>query len=317
MKRGWASTYVVGLAGLALALLIGGASRARAAPAAPAALLGDLSFVHTVTPANRDAVLTHTTTLSHPAANGNPDAVLFTTANWNPYGTRSGVDNNHPEGVYYRSALQAWAIFNEDQAYISDTVAFNVWITQTSANVFTHVATAGNTLGNYTTISHTLTNGNPNLLLFVTQNWSVGSHLFNPAPAGVYYAGGQWAIRNDDLAAMPEGAGFNVFATPANAHAFVHTVVTGTAANATHNRTYLDHPLLNNNPGAMVLVTHTYNPGGTGNNDHPHVVGVWYDNDVQRWAIFNQDFAVPMVNGTKFNVLVGDARFYLPLAAQP
>ncbi|MBU1877357.1 MAG: hypothetical protein KJ734_00240, partial [Chloroflexi bacterium] len=43
---------------------------------------------------------------------------------------------------------------------------------------------------------------------------------------------------------------------------FVHTT---TAANTSGNYTYIDHPLTNNNPNAIVLVTQNWNPGGVGN----------------------------------------------------
>ena len=40
---------------------------------------------------------------------------------------------------------------------------------------------------------------------------------------------------------------------------FVHTA---TATNTGFNYTLIDHPLTNNNPNAIVLVTQNYNPGG-------------------------------------------------------
>ncbi|MBA2440867.1 MAG: hypothetical protein H0V53_00450 [Rubrobacter sp.] len=82
--------------------------------------------------------------------------------------------------------------------------------------------------------------------------------------------------------------------------AFVHRA---TAENTSGNSTYLDSPLAEEDPEAVLLVTQNWNPeGGAGTyNDHP--VGVWYDPDAQEWAIFNQDLAA-MPDGASFNVLV-------------
>jgi len=91
--------------------------------------------------------------------------------------------------------------------------------------------------------------------------------------------------------------------TPAGAafdSAFVHHA---TPENISANSTYLDNPLTNDNPNAILYVTQNFNPGGeTGTyNDHP--IGVWYDSSLQRWAIFNQDREA-MPDEADFNVAV-------------
>lgn len=81
---------------------------------------------------------------------------------------------------------------------------------------------------------------------------------------------------------------------------FVHRA---TAGNITANSTYLDNPSTNNNPNAVLSATQNWNPGGGVGiyNDHP--IGVWYDPNVKKWAIFNQDQA-SMPEGAAFNVAV-------------
>jgi hypothetical protein len=81
---------------------------------------------------------------------------------------------------------------------------------------------------------------------------------------------------------------------------FVHRA---TPENISANSTYLDNPLINDDPDVILYVTQNWNPGGgTGTyNDHP--IGVWYDSSTQRWAIFNQDREV-MPEGVAFNVAV-------------
>jgi hypothetical protein len=92
--------------------------------------------------------------------------------------------------------------------------AFNVLVATADEDTFVHAATVANITGNWTTIDHPLTNENPNAIVFVTQNWNPGgtSGKYNDHPIGVWYDNGEkkWAIFNQDLAAMPDGADFNV-----------------------------------------------------------------------------------------------------------
>ena len=81
---------------------------------------------------------------------------------------------------------------------------------------------------------------------------------------------------------------------------FVHLA---TAQNVAQNSTYIDYPLANANPSALLFVTPNWNAQDPSsiNNDHP--IGVRYDPTVQRWAIFNEDQAAMPV-GAAFNVSV-------------
>jgi hypothetical protein len=81
---------------------------------------------------------------------------------------------------------------------------------------------------------------------------------------------------------------------------FVHRA---TSENISSNSAYLDHPLINGNPDAILYVTQNWNPGGGGVTYNNHPVGVWYDAGRKRWAIFNQDRA-QMPSGAAFNVVV-------------
>jgi hypothetical protein len=85
-------------------------------------------FVHFVTAQNISDSFPCTTYVEHELTNDNPNAILFVTHNWNPLGMPSdqGQFNNHPIGVWYDEGAQRWAIFNEDEAAMSDGLAFNV-----------------------------------------------------------------------------------------------------------------------------------------------------------------------------------------------
>jgi NADH:ubiquinone oxidoreductase subunit len=258
------------------------------------------AFVHTATAAN---ITGNWTTIDHPLTNDNPNAIVLVTQNWNPGGV-SGTYNDHPIGVWYYSSIGKWAIFNQDIASMPTGADFNVLIPPTGADVFVHSATAANITANWTTIDHPLTNNNPNAIVLITQNWNPGGvgDIYNNHPIGVWYISGakKWAVFNQDLAAMPAGAAFNVLVATTDSAAFVHTA---TATNITGNWTPIDHPLTNDNPNAIVLVTQNWNPGGVGSTYNNHPIGVWYSGGAKKWAVFNQDLA-SMPDGAAFNVLI-------------
>jgi hypothetical protein len=82
----------------------------------------------------------------------------------------------------------------------------------TTTAAFIHVAAAANISANYTRINNSLCNGDPNAILSVTPNLSPAGTLalYNNHPIGVWYDGSQWTIFQQDNAAMPAGASFNV-----------------------------------------------------------------------------------------------------------
>jgi hypothetical protein len=90
----------------------------------------------------------------------------------------------------------------------------------------------------------------------------------------------------------PGGAAFDAL--------FVHHA---TSENISGNSTYLDNPLTNGYPNAILYITQNWNPGGSAGTYNNHPIGVWYDPERQRWAIFNQD-RESMPDGAAFNVAV-------------
>lgn len=100
------------------------------------------------------------------------------------------------------------------------------------------------------------------------------------------------AIPSKGQEPAPGGSGFDA--------AFVHHA---TRENISANSTYLDNPLTNARPNVVLYVTQSWNPGGGSGTYNDHPIGVWYDADAQRWAIFNQDREA-MPEGAAFNVAV-------------
>ncbi len=84
---------------------------------------------------------------------------------------------------------------------------------------------------------------------------------------------------------------------------FVHRA---TASNSTLFVTEIDHPMVNGDPRAVLLIDQVFNPGGVGATYNDHHVGVFYDDVRGRWNIANLDYAVMPV-GAGFNVVVPKA----------
>jgi hypothetical protein len=77
-----------------------------------------------------------------------------------------------------------------------------------------------------------------------------------------------------------------------------------TVTNSVGDSTYINNPLCNNDPNAILIVTHNYSPPGLGSIVNNHPVGVWYPGNGE-WAIYNEDLANMQTNpAAAFNVLI-------------
>jgi hypothetical protein len=144
----------------------------------------------------------------------NENQILIVTQNWNPPGG-GAVYNNHPIGVWW--AGSSWAVFNEDGAAMPAGVAFNIAVTSnTAAATYIHYASSSNVNADSTFLDNPNLNGQPAAKVLVTPNWNPpgGVPTYLPHPIGVWYDGSNWAIFNEDLAAMPTTAAFNVTILP-------------------------------------------------------------------------------------------------------
>jgi len=121
----------------------------------------------------------------------------------------------------------------------------------------------------------------------------------DPAGAGIFALGAgssgtALVISNGGIRVA--GAGINT-TTPA----FVHAVAAGNITAG--NQTIITHPLTDNDPDAILIITPSYNYDLAGGVNNPHPVGVFYNSSFSRWVIYNIDNAA-MLAGQQFNVLV-------------
>lgn len=167
------------------------------------------------------------------------------------------------------------------------------------ASVFVHRATPENSRGDYTYLDDPAANGDPDAVLLVTGTVDREDGVYNARNIGVWYEPRRqrWAIFNQNRTAIPAGTTFNVVVLR-TARRAVHRA---TSANTVAYSTYLDHPLANGNPDAVLTVTPNWNPGGGGGTYNDHPVGVRYDADRRRWAVFNKDRAA-IPPGAVFNI---------------
>jgi hypothetical protein len=169
---------------------------------------------------------------------------------------------------------------------------------------FVHTATEENSRGDYTYLSHPAIDADPEAVVLVVSSQDAAGEGYGHN-VGVWYEFAdrkKWAIFNQDLAAVPTGASFRVVLPPAS-ESLVHRAG---PANTMGNATYVDDPLTNGKPGIVLLVTQNWNPGGGAGvyNDHP--VGVLYDEEVQKWTVYNRDGA-QMPEGAAFNLAVSES----------
>lgn len=240
------------------------------------------------------------TLLRHPSLDNNPDALLLETLNRTPGGSGDLV-NAHPTGVWYTG--QQWSIFNQDGAAMLPGVAYNLLMPSACTTAFVHRKTADDDT-HLMLIDHPFLNNNPDAFIMATQHWNPpGSPgVYNNHNIGVQYNGSQWSIYNQDRQTMPVGAAFTILLPHADALRFVHQAQ---ASNSNASQTELSHPMLDNNPNALIYATQKWSPNGVNPglyNDHP--IGVAYTG--AKWVVFNQDGAA-MPAGATFNVLIAPA----------
>lgn len=172
-----------------------------------------------------------------------------------------------------------------------------------SGKHFVHIATAGNSTANYTTIDNLNTNGNPTAKLFISHHWNgSGSGVYNDHVSGLWYnsSSSKWTIFNEDPGNVPivVNSAYDVLvADETQSTVFQHTA---RPSNIISNWTVLSHPELDGNPNARILVSQILidTAGYVYNNRE---IGVWYNGS--KWSIFNENLDA-MPDGASFNVLV-------------
>ena len=266
------------------------------------------SFIHVSSPgtiSSNETVIASEVPASNasPMTDSNPAAVIFATHNV----SASTTVQTLPFGIYYWGP---WALFNQDSSTFPTGVGFNIQVQGKSDSVFVHTATAENiddALPQITIIDHPLLNGDSDgsEIISIMPLWQ-GVYL--DKHVGVYYdvGSGKWTIATEDASPMPEGAAFNVQVVRNSQTGFRHRAEAATIVET--SKTVLDHPLLNNNPTAQMIVTRNWTYGGVYNNNP---IGVEYDGTSGRWRIvLTNGAAMPVGAGFNIQVTYGSSSGY-------
>jgi len=267
--------------------------------------IGGVRYLHVNDAENTAGIFTH---LSHPLLNGHPEAIVLVTPVWNPLETE-GVYNDHPVGVLYDVKAEAWEVYNEDLAIMPEGAGFHVLIVPEGPFATVHLTDKSNVADNYTDLHYPALDLDLNARVFTTHNnVNAAKEEILPYPLGVWYdeTPSNWSVFLEAKVFMAAGLSFNIAFGPDGVNEYGHVA---DGKNTTSNWTVLDHPDLNGNPRAWLLVTHNYSPapislaeGGIyvfGN------LGVYYEAKSGRWAIYDQagkGGEIPL--GAAFNVLV-------------
>jgi len=166
--------------------------------------------------------------------------------------------------------------------------------------MYTHIAEDGvNILANLTSLDHPLLNDNPDAKLIVTHN-RVNTPAVNNHPVGVFYitATDVWVIYNEDTAAMPDGAGFNIYIAQGD-EVILHEATAANQGNGP-NTTLIDDPSLNDNLGRLVFTTNYFNANEMNNNNN---YGIFYNDIADRRGIYSED-GQPIPTDAGFFVLI-------------
>jgi hypothetical protein len=149
-------------------------------------------------------------------------------------------------------------------------------------------SSATNTAGHMMTLDNPALNGKPTLRLLVTQYFT---GVYNPHPVGLFYdeARQKWMIANDDLAAIPVNANFNVMVAPGAKRVDVTP--------KTLHGIYNILTIQKGNPDAVLLLTHMINPvRGLNGQGQPNNVSLYYFNPVgalgpwsSHWTTYQAD----------------------------
>lgn len=78
---------------------------------------------------------------------------------------------------------------------------------------------------------------------------------------------------------------------------------TATDSNISLDAAIIDHPYLNDNPNAILVVSHVWNPGGEGGVYNTTATGVHYSNTFNKWLIYNLD-STDFIPNTSFFIYI-------------
>lgn len=179
--------------------------------------------------------------------------------------------------------------------------------------MFVHTATAANSSGHITNIDHPDLNGNPGARLAFSHVWNPpgSGGVYNDNVMGFWYNGSNWTLFNEDTTVpFVDGSSFNIYIGQGT-EVIEHIA---SLANQGSNAGYsvVDHPSLNGNPNANAVISNYWNPAAVYNN---HNYGFWYDDGIDRWIVYTEDFGDIPLDAAFFITVNGNSAAHYRHAA--
>jgi hypothetical protein len=286
-------------AGLSLAVPL-----AAATPAAATSVTVTSHFVWTPPDSDVGTFWAH---VVNGATDNRHGAVLFVTPNYNANAECGCLYDQSPISVLWDG--HGWDLVNEDRGTMPDGASFNILVVPRATKyAFFLTAKRSAISGDSIFINSKLTNGKPGAEIQVTQDQTPdgvaigGLEFFNPHQVGVRYdrANKRWAIFNEDHAAMPVDASFNVLVSPTASNGGHGEELTATTRILRNGGVTISMGQTTGNPNNVTFVTQNSSPGGTTGRRDNAQAGVWYNGNTE--VIFNEDQS-DISTGTAFNVL--------------
>jgi hypothetical protein len=237
--------------------------------------------------------------IDNPDLDGNPYARVYVMHNYNPAESANNLLNNHPVGAFYNSAGDHhWYVYNRDFQSIQAGATFNVYYTWPRGNSFQVSASALNSVtATSLNLNSPLLDERPGAIPIASYTkfaaGAIGADY--TATVGFKFSGLLWRIFNSSGPAFVQRQSYNVFAPPPSA-SLVVTAAIEPSQNFFGQWLYLNSPLTNNNPRALIFAT-PRNAGGI----LPQTVGAFYFNG--GWIIYNEDLTDIQV-GQAFDVFI-------------
>ena len=203
-----------------------------------------------------------------------------------------------PDAFDFEANPTISATITASNSEATTTTSATIALNDISDVIFTHTATAANSAFNYTYLDHPDLNNNPDAIIVENHNWTP-NEVYNDNVTGVWYdaAEGRWAIYNEDynMNMVPDSS-YNVFISKDG------DAMTFSTSDATWIHT-LDHPDLNNNPDAAILLSNYFNPNEVYNTTNASII---YDASIQKWRLYNESGTGIPVNSSFFIIVGSD-----------
>lgn len=187
-------------------------------------------------------------------------------------------------------------LYAQNQVDLPAQAGFHLLVSSGGTGLATHTTTAANAYGaNGSSLPSALTNVPADAIFLVNP----GENGSAPGlrPVGAAHVGGAWRLLTTDGGNLALGLHFAVYMQPASANAYVHAAAPANQPVA--SVTLLDHPRLNGIPCANPQVS--VDAGGS--TPVPYV-SAHYETALQRWFIQSESPGTPILNGSRFFVLV-------------